>query len=175
MGVTGTNGKTTTTWLLAQIATSAGLPAAVFGTLGSGAVQAPRPFGFTTPEAEVLSEELAELVREGFRAVAMEVSSHALATARVDGLRFSVGAFTNLSRDHLDFHQTMEAYFEAKSRLFQLLPPQAPAVLPGDDDAAGFHARLRALRPDALTWGTSSQARLRAVDVQQCPSDAAGT
>jgi UDP-N-acetylmuramoyl-L-alanyl-D-glutamate--2,6-diaminopimelate ligase len=109
VGVTGTNGKTTTTHLLANILTQDGRRTEVLGTL-TGAR--------TTPEAPDLQRRLAEWRAAGTEAVAMEVSSHALALRRVDGTRFRVGVFTNLSRDHLDFHHTMEAYFEAKARLF---------------------------------------------------------
>jgi UDP-N-acetylmuramoyl-L-alanyl-D-glutamate--2,6-diaminopimelate ligase len=109
VGVTGTNGKTTTTHLLRSVFENAGRPAAVIGTL-TGAR--------TTPEATELQQLLASMRDEGVRSVAMEVSSHALAQHRVDGTWFRVGVFTNLSRDHLDFHQSMDDYFEAKASLF---------------------------------------------------------
>lgn len=170
VGVTGTNGKTTATWLIAQIAAAAGKKAAVLGTLGVGPVEAPRSLGFTTPEAEVLSGELARLCADGVEVVAMEVSSHALATARVDGLCFAAVAFTNLTRDHLDFHGSMAAYFEAKARLFTELRRGAGAVVPAGDDEDGWSARLRARAPGAITWGKGGA--LEAVDVK---SGAAGT
>lgn len=110
VGVTGTNGKTTTTSLLGALLEGHGWPTAVLGTL-SGVR--------TTPEAPELQAALAAHVREGKRAVVMEVSSHALALARVEGCRFEVGVFTNLGRDHLDFHGTEERYFSAKARLFE--------------------------------------------------------
>lgn len=110
VGVTGTNGKTTTVHLLKSIFEAAGRPAGVIGTL-TGAR--------TTPEAPDLQRELARFRDAGVRVVAMEVSSHALAQRRVDGTRFDVGVFTNLSRDHLDFHHDMSAYFQAKARLFE--------------------------------------------------------
>lgn len=167
VGVTGTNGKTTTTFLLAQIARAAGRRGAVFGTLGVGAPEAPQPSGFTTPEAEVLSSRLAAVNADGFDVVGLEVSSHALATRRVDGLTFAAAGFTNLTQDHLDFHGTLDAYFAAKARLFTaLLPASAPAVLPADDDEHGFHARLRAARPDAITYGAVPAARLQATRVE---------
>lgn len=109
VGVTGTNGKTTTTHLLANVLEAAGWRTEVLGTL-SGVR--------TTPEAPDLQRLLAGWREEGVRAVAMEVSSHALELHRVDGTRFRVAVFTNLSRDHLDFHGSMEAYFQAKARLF---------------------------------------------------------
>lgn len=110
VGVTGTNGKTTTTNLVATILERHGWPCGLIGTL-TGAR--------TTPEAPELQERLASFVAEGKRAVAMEVSSHALALHRVDGTRVRVAAFTNLSQDHLDLHGTMERYFAAKARLFE--------------------------------------------------------
>ncbi len=133
VGVTGTNGKTTVTHLLAGIAKAAGHKAAVVGTLGVGEPGALKYFGYTTPEAENLSPMLVDLLNEGFDYVAMEVSSHSLALHRVDGLKFAAAGFTNLSQDHLDFHGTMENYRAAKMRLFdELLPPDAPAVvMPG--------------------------------------------
>ncbi|MFN8017892.1 MAG: UDP-N-acetylmuramoyl-L-alanyl-D-glutamate--2,6-diaminopimelate ligase [Acidimicrobiales bacterium] len=116
VGTTGTNGKTTITRLLASIFEAAGRSCGQIGTL-TGAR--------TTPEAPELQEQLAAMLAEGRDAVAMEVSSHALDLHRVDGTRFQVGIFTNLSQDHLDHHRTMEAYFAAKARLFT---PQLTAL-----------------------------------------------
>ena len=110
VGVTGTNGKTTTVHLLGAILETAGQSCGVIGTL-TGAR--------TTPEAPELQERLAEMRDEGRVAVAMEVSSHALDLHRVDGTRFRVSVFTNLSRDHLDYHGDMASYFQAKARLFE--------------------------------------------------------
>jgi len=125
LGVTGTNGKTTTTHFLASVLAAAGRRCAVIGTL-SGAR--------TTPEAPELQERLATLVADGHDAVAMEVSSHALDQHRVDGTRFRVAAFTNLGRDHLDYHGDIDAYFAAKARLFT--PGLCDeAVVCVDDDA----------------------------------------
>jgi UDP-N-acetylmuramoyl-L-alanyl-D-glutamate--2,6-diaminopimelate ligase len=109
VGVTGTNGKTTTTHLLAAICRSAGRPAAVIGTLSGTR---------TTPEAPVLQARLAELRDRAQDVVAMEVSSMALAQHRADAIHFAVAVFTNLTQDHLDYHGTMDAYFESKARLF---------------------------------------------------------
>ena len=126
VGVTGTNGKTTTTHLLRSILDAAGRPAAVIGTLTGLR---------TTPEATELQEQLASLRDLGVRAVAMEVSSHALAQHRVDGTWFRVGVFTNLSRDHLDFHHTLDAYFAAKASLFT--PDRCAAAVVNVDDPWG--------------------------------------
>ncbi|MGA2838414.1 MAG: UDP-N-acetylmuramoyl-L-alanyl-D-glutamate--2,6-diaminopimelate ligase [Acidimicrobiales bacterium] len=109
VGVTGTNGKTTVTHLVRSILEADGRPTGVIGTLGGAR---------TTPESPELQRRLAELVAGGTRAVALEVSSHGLTQHRVDGIVFDVAAFTNLSRDHLDHHGSMEAYFAAKTALF---------------------------------------------------------
>lgn len=123
VGVTGTNGKTTVTHLVRSILGHAGTRTATIGTLDGER---------TTPEAPVLQHRLAELVADGTKAVAMEVSSHALTQSRVDGIVFDIAAFTNLSRDHLDHHGSMDRYFEAKSRLFQASRART-AVINADD------------------------------------------
>jgi UDP-N-acetylmuramoyl-L-alanyl-D-glutamate--2,6-diaminopimelate ligase len=115
IGVTGTNGKTTTTWMLRSVFEHAGRPCAVLGTLRAPGATGGPP---TTPDAPELQRWLADRRDEGIAAVAMEVSSHALAAHRVDGTRFAAAVFTNLTPDHLDFHGSMEAYFDAKTRLF---------------------------------------------------------
>jgi UDP-N-acetylmuramoyl-L-alanyl-D-glutamate--2,6-diaminopimelate ligase len=124
VGVTGTNGKTTTTHLLASILSADGCPTEALGTL-SGAR--------TTPEAPDLQARLAELRDGGTKAVAMEVSSHALDQHRVDAVHFRAAVFTNLSQDHLDYHRTMAAYFAAKARLFEAGRTDA-AVVNADDE-----------------------------------------
>jgi UDP-N-acetylmuramoyl-L-alanyl-D-glutamate--2,6-diaminopimelate ligase len=113
VGVTGTNGKTTTTQLLRPVFQASGAAVEVIGTLSGRPGEPP-----TTPDAPALQARLAELVAAGTEVVAMEVSSHGLAMHRVDGTRFAAAAFTNLSQDHLDLHGTIEAYFAAKARLF---------------------------------------------------------
>src|SRR5262249_42412080 len=144
VGVTGTNGKTTTTYLLEGIWRAAGARTGVAGTIAYRFAGEDRPAPFTTPEAPELQALLAEMRGAGVTHVAIEVSSHALAQHRADGLRFDAAAFSNLTRDHLDFHGDEEAYFAAKARLFhELLPASgksgAVAVV-NVDDAAG--ARL---------------------------------
>jgi UDP-N-acetylmuramoyl-L-alanyl-D-glutamate--2,6-diaminopimelate ligase len=131
VGVTGTNGKTTTTLLLQAILDGSGRRTGVIGTL-SGAR--------TTPDAPDLQARFAELRDSGHDAVAMEVSSHALALHRVAGTRFRVAVFTNLSRDHLDFHESMEDYFAAKARLFEADLSEA-AVVNADDPHGTLLAR----------------------------------
>ncbi len=134
VGVTGTNGKTTVTHMVRSILERAGRPTGVIGTLDGSR---------TTPEAPVLQSRLASLRDRGGEAVAIEVSSHALTAHRVDGIVFDVAAFTNLSRDHLDHHGSMEAYFEAKSVLFE--PSRARTAVVFVDDPYG--RRLVERRP----------------------------
>jgi UDP-N-acetylmuramoyl-L-alanyl-D-glutamate--2,6-diaminopimelate ligase len=126
IGITGTNGKTTTTQLLAAIMRAAGHETAALGTL-SGVR--------TTPEAPVLQARLAELRRAGVTAIAMEVSSHALTQHRVDAVHFAAATFTNLSQDHLDYHHTMAEYFDAKARLFE--PARTDLAVINRDDVWG--------------------------------------
>jgi UDP-N-acetylmuramoyl-L-alanyl-D-glutamate--2,6-diaminopimelate ligase len=165
VGVTGTNGKTTVSALAAQLLEGAGRRAAIFGTLGVGAPLAPRATGFTTPEAEVLSAELKGLVDQRFDCVCLEVSSHALALDRVAGVEVDVACFTNLSPEHLDLHGDMDAYFEAKLRLFtERLADSGIAVLPSRADR--WCEALRERCPDAVTYGREASADVRASAVR---------
>ena len=118
-GITGTNGKTTCAYLLAQCLERLGLTAAYMGTIGWGRPAALAEPTHTTPDAITLHRTLAQLRGSGVREVAMEVSSHALDQGRVDGVRFHLAAFTNLTRDHLDYHGSMQKYGAAKAKLFQ--------------------------------------------------------
>lgn len=134
VGITGTNGKTTVGWLVEGIARAAGIPCGVVGTVGIHLGEKTIEATHTTPDAEGIAAILAQAVEAGCQLVSMEVSSHALAQERVAALRFSAAGFTNLSRDHLDHHGSMEAYFEAKARLFlERLAPGATAVINVDD------------------------------------------
>jgi UDP-N-acetylmuramoyl-L-alanyl-D-glutamate--2,6-diaminopimelate ligase len=133
IGVTGTNGKTTTAYLLASILDAAGLKAGLLGTVTYRLGGEEREASRTTPEAPDVQQLLDEMIRQGCKSAVMEVSSHALALKRVDGMRFAAGIFTNLTRDHLDFHEDMENYFLAKRRLFELLPDDGPGVINLDD------------------------------------------
>ena len=127
--VTGTNGKTSTVDFLRQIWTLRGHAAASLGTLGLIAQGFDAGPGLTTPDPVALAGMLAKLARAGIRCAAMEASSHGLDQFRLDGVRLAAGAFTNLTRDHLDYHATLDAYRAAKLRLFsELLPKRAPAV-----------------------------------------------
>ena len=118
LGVTGTSGKTTTAHLIEAGLRAAGRTAGMIGTVGVRIAGCDVPSALTTPEAPALQALLAVMAERGVDTAVMEVSSHALELGRVDGIRFTVGGFTNLSRDHLDFHPSMEAYFDAKAKLF---------------------------------------------------------
>ncbi len=155
IGVTGTNGKTTTGYLLASILDAAGLTAGVMGTVSYRVGREEREAARTTPEAPDVQQLLAEMLANGCRSAVMEVSSHALALKRVDGMKFAAGVFTNLTRDHLDFHADMEAYFAAKRRLFEMLDADAPGVINADDPRAP--ALVAACRR-SLTYGLNTAA-----------------
>lgn len=165
VGVTGTNGKTTTVGLLRHLLDSADAPAASIGTLGvllgSEGHEMPGGGGLTTPGPVELQRLLRALVDRGVRRVAMETSSHALDQRRVEGLAFAAAVFTNLTRDHLDYHGTMDAYRDAKLRLVGLLARDGVACINADDPAwRGIeHA------PRLVTWGTDAQAQVSARDV----------
>ena len=136
VGITGTNGKTTTSYLMAAIFEAAGLRCGLMGTvtyrIGARSMDATR----TTPEAPELQSFMRRMVTEGCGACVMEVSSHALSLRRVDGIQFAARVFTNLTRDHLDFHSNMEDYFAAKRRLFEMAPSDAPSIINADDPRA---------------------------------------
>lgn len=144
IGVTGTSGKTTTTYLVEAGLQAADRVAGLVGTVGIRIAGEDLPSALTTPEAPDLQALLALMLERGTDTVVMEVSSHALSLGRVDGVRFAVGGFTNLSRDHLDFHPTMADYFDAKARLFTPGSPTAAAesVVCVDDDAGRAMAAL---------------------------------
>jgi UDP-N-acetylmuramoyl-L-alanyl-D-glutamate--2,6-diaminopimelate ligase len=168
IGVTGTNGKTTTTYLLEAIAAAAGERAAVIGTVGARLGDEVIASDHTTPEADDLQALLAHMRDAGAGVVAMEVSSHALAQHRVDGTRFAAVCFTNLTHEHLDYHGTLDAYFDAKAALFDTR--FAPAAAINLDDAHGrtLVSRLHARGDDALvvlTYGTGDAADVRATDI----------
>ena len=153
--VTGTSGKTSVTVFARQIWTALGCKAASIGTIGVVSPAGEAYGALTTPDPAELHRTLDRLVGEGVTNLAIEASSHGLDQRRLDGLRVSVGAFTNLSRDHLDYHQTPEAYLAAKLRLFStLMPPGSPAVIDVDHDgAADVLAAATARGLDILTVG----------------------
>lgn len=162
VGVTGTNGKTSTVQLIAQALERLGTPAGTIGTLGAGRVGRIVEGERTTPDVISVHALLGRLRDEGARAVAMEVSSHALDQGRVDGVRFEVAVFSNLTRDHLDYHGTMAAYGDAKAKLFAWPTLQGTVVNVDDDFGRTLAARL----PEAFRWTVSANgdpaARLRA-------------
>jgi len=135
VGVTGTNGKTSCSQWISAALTALGTRCAIIGTLGTGLPGQLVHTGFTTPDAPQLQRSLAQLRDAGARAVAMEVSSHALHQGRVNGTAFDIAVFTNLTQDHLDYHRTFEAYEAAKARLFAW--PELRAAVINHDDAAG--------------------------------------
>ena len=136
VGVTGTKGKTTTAWLIESMVEAAGGRPGGIGTVRVRVGAESWPAGLTTPDAPTVCALLARMVSEGCTHAVMEVSSQALDQRRVDALRFRCAVFTNLAQDHLDYHGTMDAYLEAKARLFRALDPEAVAILPADDPAA---------------------------------------
>jgi UDP-N-acetylmuramoyl-L-alanyl-D-glutamate--2,6-diaminopimelate ligase len=158
VGITGTNGKTTTSYVLASIFEAAGITCGRIGTIGyrigARELDAPR----TTPEAPALQQMLRAMLADGCGACVMEVSSHALALRRADSLRFAAGVFTNLTRDHLDFHGDMEAYFNAKRRLFEILPDGAVGII-NVDDRRGADMVAAARRP--VTYAIDGAADVR--------------
>ncbi|MEQ1870532.1 MAG: UDP-N-acetylmuramoyl-L-alanyl-D-glutamate--2,6-diaminopimelate ligase [Vicinamibacterales bacterium] len=155
VGVTGTNGKTTTAHLLASIFEATGVPCGLLGTVGYRVGQQVREATHTTPEAPDVQALLREMVDHGCGACAMEVSSHALSLWRVAGINFAAAVFTNLTRDHLDFHEDMEAYFQAKRRLFEMLPRDAPSLINIDDPRG---ASLVDIAPRPLTYAINRPA-----------------
>jgi UDP-N-acetylmuramoyl-L-alanyl-D-glutamate--2,6-diaminopimelate ligase len=154
VGVTGTSGKTTTTYLVEAGLRAAGRTAGLIGTVGIRIDGRDEPSALTTPEAPDLQALLAVMLERGVDTVVMEVSSHALTLGRVDGTIFEAGGFTNLSRDHLDFHPTMDDYLDAKARLFEPGSPThaAHAVVCVDDDW-GRKIAARATSPVRVSTG----------------------
>ena len=162
VGVTGTNGKTTTAFLVRALLEAAGRPTGLLGTVTSVIGGVEHEVARTTPEAIDLQRTFREMLEAGDRACAMEASSHALELGRTDAIRWAAAIFTNLTQDHLDFHPTMEEYFAAKRRLFDAAP--GVAVVNVDDP---YGARLAADLPDAITVGIDSpDAQLRATAIE---------
>ena len=174
MGVTGTSGKTTTAHLIEAGLRAAGRTAGLIGTVGVRIAGEDVPSALTTPEAPALQALLAVMAERGVDTAVMEVSSHALELGRVDGIRFAVGGFTNLSRDHLDFHPTMEAYFDAKAKLFEFSSSlHAHRTVVCVDDEAGRAMAHRA--HDVITVSTGGEpADWRVEDVLTLDGDPRG-
>ncbi|WP_420455823.1 UDP-N-acetylmuramoyl-L-alanyl-D-glutamate--2,6-diaminopimelate ligase [Rubrivirga sp.] len=159
LGVTGTNGKTTTVFLLHHLLTTLGETAGLVGTVENRIGTERYATAFTTPEAPALHRFLRACVEGGCTTAAMEVSSHGLALSRVAGLPFEVAVFTNLSQDHLDYHASFEEYRDTKKRLFDGLGPGAVAVVNADDPASAEMTADTAAR--VVTYGTSADADVR--------------
>lgn len=178
IGITGTNGKTTTTYLVESILNKAGVPAAVLGTIQYRFAETIIPSPHTTPESVDLQRTLRELVNLGARSVVMEVSSHALDQRRVDGCAFDIGVFTNLTRDHLDYHKEMDCYLESKQRLFTELlvadakKPKRHAVINIDDPYGSLIAGAAAC--PVITYGLMSEALVTARNVHFTTSGISG-
>lgn len=169
IGITGTNGKTTTTYLIEGILNAAGLPAAILGTISYRFGDFQIESTHTTPESPELQAALAALSAKGAKSFVMEVSSHALMQNRVDGCHFDVGIFTNLTRDHLDYHGDMEEYLKAKGRLFAELlrgdaakPKRCAAI--NLDDPYGGRIRAMAVCP-VITFGSDVECDVHGVGV----------
>jgi UDP-N-acetylmuramoyl-L-alanyl-D-glutamate--2,6-diaminopimelate ligase len=169
LGVTGTNGKTTTTSIIRHLFDEREGSSASIGTLGvlirSEGEELPGGGGLTTPGPVELQRTLRELSDRGVRTVAMEVSSHSLDQKRIDGLEFDVAVFTNLTRDHLDYHGTMQNYFQAKARLLDYLKRDGVAVI--NADAPEWQSMKFRSKP--LTFGVRAVADVRAEDVRFTP------
>ncbi len=170
VGVTGTNGKTTTTYLIEAILKEAGWKVGLLGTISYRFAGTVVPAERTTPESSDLQAFLARILREGARAAILEVSSHSLALHRVLACDFDVAVFTNLTQDHLDFHGTLEAYREAKAKLFEGLPDRATkgvekaAFLNADDPTSALLAERTRAR--VFTYGLEQGADLTARDLE---------
>ena len=170
IGITGTNGKSTTAGILRHLLDDSPARSASIGTLGvllgTHAEVVPGGADLTTPGPVELQRILRELVNRGARWVAMEVSSHSLDQRRIDGLDFDAAVFTNFTRDHLDYHGTMEAYFAAKASLMNYVKPDGAVALNADDPAWGQLPKTRR----RILFGMSAKAEVRATGVQFSPS-----
>ena len=169
VGITGTNGKTTTAYIVRDILRAAGREPGIITTIEYEIAGRTIPAVRTTPDAPTLQSLLAEMVSTGCRSVAMEVSSHALVQKRTAGIDYDVAVFTNLTRDHLDYHGTMESYFEAKMLLFKGLgrgSRKTCAVVNLDDPWGRRLAGMDGLEAELLTYGTAPEAAVRAENVQ---------
>lgn len=161
IGITGTNGKSTVSYLMVGILEAAGLPTGTIGSLGHQFAGEMLGTDRTTPEASHFNRLLATMRDSGARAVSAEISSQGLALGRVEGLSFDLGVFTNLTRDHFDFHRDFEDYFEAKRRLFDQLKPEGQAVVNLDDP---YGRRLAEELPRVRTYGQGGEVQAQRVE-----------
>ncbi len=167
VGVTGTNGKTTVTHLVEKIARLGGKKTGLIGTLGARIAERELPGQHTTPESTEIQKLLAAMVSEGVETAVMEVSSHALDLGRVNGCTYRAGIFTNLSQDHLDYHQDMQEYLEAKALLFSGMNEDTEdqfAVLNADDASCEYLTQRTACK--IITYGVDSEADFRARNIR---------
>lgn len=172
IGITGTNGKTTIAWYLAQVLDSVGMPAGLMGTLGAGPVKTPYETGIlldstglTTPDAVQVQKHLAQMLETGKEVVCMEVSSHGLELGRIAEVVFDTVVFSNISQDHLDFHQTMAHYAAAKMRLFEGGDFKRAVI--NEDDELGRKITQK-LGNRSYTYGIN-RGQLRALDIELTP------
>jgi len=170
IGVTGTNGKTTTTYLIRSILKHAGYQVGIIGTIQTVIGERSLPVKNTTPDVIELQATLAEMVKNGMDYAVMEVSSHALALGRTAGCEFDVGVFTNITRDHLDFHVTFENYIDAKAELFRMLgapnvyKQNKSAIINADDSAA--NTILQNTKCRSITYSIQHSADIRAENIE---------
>jgi UDP-N-acetylmuramyl-tripeptide synthetase len=169
VAVTGTNGKTSTAWWLAQALGKLGLRCGIVGTLGIGTPEAMVFNGLTTPDPVLLQQQLRRFADEGFAACALEASSIGIAEQRLDATRIEVAIFTNFTHDHLDYHGSMQGYWEAKRRLFAW--PALKAAVLNIDDAKGaeLHVDLADSDMDLWSFSMAQSARLKAEQIEQGP------
>ena len=165
--VTGTNGKTSTSWWLAQALSRSGRRCGLVGTLGIGEPDAMVPNGLTTPDPVLLQEQLRSFVDQGFRACALEASSIGIAEHRLDATQVAVAIFTNLTHDHLDYHGSMQAYWEAKKSLFAFAGLRAAVVNIDDPKGADLALSLQSGHLDLWTVSIHQSARLTASNIVQ--------
>ncbi|MBC9783248.1 UDP-N-acetylmuramoyl-L-alanyl-D-glutamate--2,6-diaminopimelate ligase [Heliobacterium chlorum] len=177
IGVTGTNGKTTTTYMIEAVLKAKGYSVGVIGTIGNQLGEKRWPAGHTTPESLDLQKLLAEMRADGADAVVMEVSSHSLDQHRVLGVNFDIAAFTNLTQDHLDYHQTLENYRAAKGKLFRELGQKETkkgilkrAVINADDPSADYFLQVSSV--PSVTYGVEEDAAIQAKDWDVTPQGA---
>jgi UDP-N-acetylmuramyl-tripeptide synthetase len=163
VAVTGTNGKTSTAWWLAQALSHAGQPCGVIGTLGVGRPPQVEHTGLTTPDPVLLQRQFRSFVDQGLKACAIEASSIGIVERRMDGMRARVAMFTNFTQDHLDYHGSMEAYWQAKAELFRWPGLQAAVLNVDDEKGAQLADQLQGL--DVWTVSCGRPARLRALDI----------
>jgi UDP-N-acetylmuramoyl-L-alanyl-D-glutamate--2,6-diaminopimelate ligase len=164
-GITGTNGKTTTAYMIRNAMRAAGWKPGLLGTIEYEIGERVIPAARTTPEAPALQSMLAQMVNSGCKSAVMEVSSHALDQKRTFGIDYDTAVFTNLTRDHLDYHETFEKYFDAKSLLFKGLGKgnkRAAAVINSDDPWGQRLIKMADMKADVLTYGIESDALVKA-------------